>query len=490
MIYQGLFNILDLYFNESEAFYRSINKFFQKIINKIIFDEHEQKKSLDSIIEKLTKEFVELGFSHEEIDSKFSDPFIRKIDNERITFNSSIDVYKKKISPVVYEIILEKIVDYLVDTSVAPLILELKSKGILPFEIIMELQKLKNLLENNSEKITNLKKYINIRDKIIKKFSGNKCEIEGLENIEDPLDRLQLIYMIYRIIDFFHFEGVFGFSKIKEYLKKNIDEWLVSVPLVTLRNPDLYYCGLYLSKSLNIEIDEEKVKNFLLEIYSEIIDEFDATIIEATDQVYYFIKSIELINLDLSEKKIEQLIRADASFFEKQYLMNLETSQLVVILKIYNVLGLIDKIDKQKINSILEEIDRRFTPEGIVQYRDGIISSEATYYVLFLSYMRDTLNKLKNYDILDSIVSRIYRNLEIIDFCLDTNYDLVSEIFYSCESLKLFNCIESKEMIYHMAKYLFPEEILKNGLFDKKIDRGKTKFRHFKVNKTSGDTIY
>ena len=145
--------------------------------------------------------------------------------------------------------------------------------------------------------------------------------------------------------------------------------------------------------------------------------------------------------------------------------MNLETSQLVVILKIYNVLGLIDKIDKQKINSILEEIDRRITPEGIIQYRDGIVTSEATYYVLFSSYMRDTLNKLKDYDILDSIVSRIYRNLEIIDFCLDTNYDLVSEIFYSCESLKLFNCIESEEMIYHMAKYLFPEDILNNGIF-------------------------
>ena len=80
--------------------------------------------------------------------------------------------------------------------------------------------------------------------------------------------------MIYRIIDFFHFERLFGFSKIREYLKNNIDEWLMSVPLVTLRNPDLYYCGLYLSKSLNVEIDEEKVKNFLLEVYSEIIDEF------------------------------------------------------------------------------------------------------------------------------------------------------------------------------------------------------------------------
>lgn len=490
MIYQGLFNLLNLYFNESDAFYSSIDNFFHKFIVNTKFSSDDVNISLEMIVEQITSQFVELGFSQEEIEDKFSDPFIKIRNNENISFYSSIELYNYKVSPIVYEIFLEKIVDYLVDTSVAPLILQLKSKGILPFEIIMELQRLKTLLVSNPDKMANLKKYIHIREKIIQKFSVSKCEIESLENIQDPQDKLQLLYMIYRIIDFFHLERLFEFSKIKEYLKNNIDEWLTSVPLVTLRNPDLYFCGLYLSKYLNIEIDEDKVKNFLLETYSEIIDEFDAAIIEATDQIYYFLKSIELINLNLSEQKLEQLIKADASFFEKHYLMNLETSQLVVILKIYHILGLINKIDSQKINSILEEIERRITPEGITQYRDGIISSEAIYYVLFSFYMEDTLNKLKDYDILDSIVSRIYRNLEIIDFCTDTNYDLVSEIFYSCESLKLFNCIENKEMMYHMAKYLFPEDLLKNGLFDKKIDRETTKFRHYKVNKISGDTIY
>ncbi|MBY9007410.1 MAG: hypothetical protein KGD63_11700 [Candidatus Lokiarchaeota archaeon] len=490
MIYQGLFNILDLHIKESEAFYSNIDNFFQKVINNINFSRKDLDNSLDKVIKSLTNKLLELGFSQEEIENKFLDSSIYIRDDEKKSFNSLVDLYNIKISPIIYEIFLEKIVDYLVDSSEAPLILQLKSKGILHFEVIMELQRLKNLLEKNPEKIANLRKYIHIRDKIIHKFSQHKCEIESLENIQDPQDKLQLIYMIYRIIRFFNLERMFEFLKIKEYLKENIDEWLQSVPLVTLRNPDLYFCGLYLSKALNIEFDEEKVKNFLLETYSEIIDEFDAAIIEATDQIYYFFKSIELIDLNLSESKLETLIKADASFFEKHYLMNLETSQLVVILKLYNVLGLINKIDTQKINAIKEEIDRRITPEGINQFRDGIISSEATYYVLFSAYMDDKLNKLKDHDILESVVSRIYRNLEITDFCTDTNYDLVSEIFYSCECLKLFNCIESKEMIYHMAKYLFPDDILKNGFFNKNIDRATTKFRHYKVNKISGDTIH
>lgn len=490
MIFQGLYNILDLYLNESETFYQNIDKYFKDNLENIPFDKDDLQETLNSILEEITHQFTELGFSKIEIDNKFSDPFLNIKWSEKDEINSIIDLYRYKIAPMVYEIILEKIVDYLVDSEVAHLMLNLKSNGLLPIEFIMELRKLKVLFENNYKKMENLKKYINIKDKIIEKFRDNKCEIERLEDIKDPGDKLQLVYMIYRIIKFFHLERLFDFSHMEIYLENNLDEWLTSIPLITLKNPDIYFCGLYLAINLRVEVDKEEVKRFLLELYNEFIDEFDAPIIEATDQIYYFYKAIRLIDLDLYEKEIENLMKADSSFFEKEYLMGLETSQLVVILKMYKLLGFYEKIDKSKINAILGEIKRRITPEGIVQYRDGIISSEATYYVLFNAYMLDDLEDLKKFKILDSVIERIYRNLEIIDFCRNTNFDLISEIFYSCESLKLFNCIETKEMIYHLARYLFPQNILENGLFSKEIDRKKAKFRHLKVNKLTGQTIY
>ena len=104
--------------------------------------------------------------------------------------------------------------------------------------------------------------------------------------------------------------------------------------------------------------------------------------------------------------------------------------------------------------------------------------------------MNNTLEKLKEYDILDNIVSRIYRNLELLDFSIDTNFDLISELFYSLESLKLFNCIETKEMIIHLAKYLFPQELVERILNSKELIRNKAKFRHLKVNRVTGETIY
>ena len=119
-----------------------------------------------------------------------------------------------------------------------------------------------------------------------------------------------------------------------------------------------------------------------------------------------------------------------------------------------------------------------------------MITSEATYYVIFINYMQNTLDKLKDYELLKSIVSRIYRNLEFLDFTQDTNFDLLSELFYSCECLKLFNCIETKEMIVHLAKFLFPQEVIDKILNSKEIVRSTTKLRHIKVNRNTGETIY
>jgi hypothetical protein len=366
--------------------------------------------------------------------------------------------------------------------------LKLKSEGFLTIEFIMELRNLKNLIDRNTEKRENLKKYVKIQDKIIEKFQENKQKIESLEDLQEPEFKLQILYLIYRIIHFFHLQKKFDFSHIKSYLEENLDEWLIDVPLVTLKNPDIYYCGIYLSKHLNANLNDEEIKDFLLNLFEDAIDRYESPIIEATDGAYYFVKSTELMKLWLNYEQINNIIKADTKFFESNYLKNLETSQLVVILKLYHHLG-VSRLE-QKIKAINDEIELRITPEGIKQYRDGFVSSEATYYVLFCHYMRNSLDKLRDFDLLKNIVSRIYRNLELLDFSVDTNYDLVSELLYSIESLKLFNCIETKEMEQHLAKYLFPQQVFDTILASKEATRAKAKFRHLKVNKITGETIY
>ncbi|MCK4379609.1 MAG: hypothetical protein KAW51_00615, partial [Candidatus Lokiarchaeota archaeon] len=422
------------------------------------------------------------------IENEFMDPFLEIRDKDNGKISSIIELYERKLAPLIYEIFLEKIVDYLVDIKVAPLMLKLKAEGFLTIEFIMELRNLKNIIGRSPEKVENLKKYIQIQEKIIDKFQRNQQQIESLEDLQDPDFKLQMLYLIYRIIHFFHLQKQFDFSHIKLYLEENVDEWLIDVPLVSLKNPDIYFCGIYLAKNLKINLNKKKIVDFLLNLFDEAIDRYECPLIEATDGAYYFIKSTELMKYRLTFEQINNIIKTDSRFLESSYLKNLETSQLVVILKLYHHLG-VSKLE-QEISAILEEIELRITPEGIKQFRDGFVSSEATYYVIFCHYMSNSLEKLRDYDLLNNIVSRIYRNLELLDFSVDTNYDLVSELFYSIESLKLFNCIETKEMIIHLAKYLFPEEIVNTISSSKEAIREKAKFRHLKVNRITGETIY
>jgi len=45
-------------------------------------------------------------------------------------------------------------------------------------------------------------------------------------------------------------------------------------------------------------------------------------------------------------------------------------------------------------------------------------------------------------------------------------------------------------MIIHLAKYLFPKEVVEKILLDPEIIKPKARFRHLKVDKMTGETIY
>ncbi len=492
MIFQGLFNILDLYFKEIDLFYNNIDQYFKDKITSSYSDVEVNESNITQKLEEFTKYiikiFEEIGLDIKNIESEFLDPFLEINKKDKKEISSMLELYERKIAPIIYEIFLEKIVDYLVDVDVAPLMLKLKSEGFLTIEFIVELRNLKTLIDQTPEKRENLKKYIQIQKKIIDKFKTNKQNIESLEDLEEPQFKLQILYLTYRIIHFFHLQKTFDFSHIISFLENNVDEWLIDVPMVSLKNPDIYFCGIYLAQHLKVNLDKEKIIDFLKNLYEEAIDRYESPLFEATDGAYYFIKSTELMKHWLSYEKINIIVKTDSKFYESSYLKDLETSQLVVILKMYAQLGISKK--ENLIRAIKEEIELRVTPDGIKQFRDGFVSSEATYYVLFNYYMSYELDKLKDFNILENIVSRIYRNLELLDFSIDTNYDLISELIYSLESLKLFNCIETNEMILHLAKYLFPQEISEKISNIKEIIREKAKFRHLKVDRVTGETIY
>ncbi len=493
MIFQGLLNISSLYLDNEDSLFNRLDQFFHEKIGISIETDGLSIDDLDSSFPKLLEiiktNLLKMGLGEEELEHAFLDPFINICQSENGCFTSIHKLYDQKLAPIIYEVFLEKIVDYLVDINdVTQFMLNLKSANFLSLEFIVELRNLKDLINKYPEKKEHLQKYLQIQNRLEKKLGTNKRKIELLEDLPDPKEKLQLLYIIYRLISFFRLENQFDFTHIKNYLSNNMDEWLTTIPLVTLRNPDLYYCGLYLADQLNIELDKKKVKGFLLNLYEEGIDEFEAPLIQATDGVYYLLKSTQYMKLWLTNEQINMLIETDPKFFDSSYLKNLETSQLVVILKIYSFIHA--RNIEENIYAILEEMEHRITPDGIKQFRDGFVSSEATYYVVFCNYMRNSLGKLKEYGLLESVISRIYRNLELLEFSEDTNFDLMSELLYSFENLKLFNCIETQEMILKMAKYLFPPEVEEKLSSSSELNRIQARFRHLKVNRITGETFY
>ncbi len=493
MIFQGLLNISSLYLDNEDSLFNRLDQFFHDKINVFMETNELSVDDLDNSFPKLLEmikiDLLKMGFEEEELEHAFMDPFINICQADNGCFSSIHKLYDLKLAPIIYEIFLEKIVDYLVDiNNVTQFMLNLKSANFLSLEFIVELKNLKDLINKYPEKKEHLKKYLQIQNRLEKKLGLNKRKIELLEDLLDPKEKLQLTYIIYRIISFFHLENKFDFTHIINYLTNNMDEWLITIPLVTLRNPDIYYCGLYLADQLNVKLDKKQVKEFLLNLYEEGIDEFEAPLIQATDGVYYLLKSTEYMKLWLTNEQINKLIETDPKFFDSSSLKNLETSQLVVILKIYSFIHA-RNID-ENIYAILEELEQRITPDGIRQFRDGFVSSEATYYVIFCNYMRNSLDKLKEFGLLESIISRIYRNLELLEFSEDTNFDLISELLYSFENLKLFNCIETQEMILKMAMYLFPPEVVEKLSSSSEINRVQARFRHLKVNRITGETHY
>ena len=176
MIFQGLFNILDLYFEEIGEFYHHIDKYFRETISRSMESMDLKDFTYNNIFEGITttlkKEFIELGFEQDIIENYFMD---RALDNDVMELDkitSTFEIYENKFAPIVYEIFLEQIVDYLVEDKAVMIILNLKSKGFFPTEFILELRNLKQLMQKSPDKVENLKKYIHIQDHIQQKIDA------------------------------------------------------------------------------------------------------------------------------------------------------------------------------------------------------------------------------------------------------------------------------------------------------------------------------
>jgi len=492
MLYQGLFRILELSFYEQfETFFDRLDTYLQKSVSHLLskdkLKEIEIMHLSADILNALNHELINLGIDAQYLSNKIQELYFESQYKENV--NSSLDLFNLKIIPIINEIFLEMLIFYIGGVNGSSIISNLKNLNLLPLDLIINLNKLKDDLKETN-KIENFQKYILLIDKVCGKFCENNKKIEKLEDIDDLELKLQLFYLLYRIIDFFNLQNNFNFSHIRDFLKNYMDKWLIRTPIVSLTNPDIYYCGIFLAHELNVELDLDEINNFLDEIIESIIEETYAPLVEETDQVYYFLKACEIVKKEISPNLIEKLLKEEEeTYYDIDNLKLMETSKLAVILKIYALLNVPDKLEIKNIKNILSVIKERINTDGVKQFPDGVLSSEATYYTLFIHYMRDKLRELENTNFLENFLGKIYRNLNFLKFAKEINFDLISEIFYSCESLKLLNCIETKETLTQLSQFLFPDYITNEVAKIRALPKNNIKYRYFKIEKVTGHSI-
>ncbi|MFX1448895.1 MAG: hypothetical protein ACFFCG_12335, partial [Promethearchaeota archaeon] len=152
MIFQGLLNISSLYLDNEDILFNRLDQFFHERINEFKTINNSETNKLSTQFAKLLdfikSELVALGFEREMLEYIFLDPFV-KITPEDINKKYTIhQIYDLKVAPILYEIFLEKVVDYLVDIeSVNIIMLNLKSANFLSLEFIVELKNLKDLID-------------------------------------------------------------------------------------------------------------------------------------------------------------------------------------------------------------------------------------------------------------------------------------------------------------------------------------------------------
>ncbi|GAH28759.1 unnamed protein product, partial [marine sediment metagenome] len=168
MLFQGIFRILDLYFEEDLiSYYDKIDGHLRKSVISLLSDdilkEIEILHILADILNALTHELINFGIDPEYLSNKFQELYFESQYRENV--QTSLDLFNLKIIPLLNEISLEMLIFYIGGINGSKTILELKNLKLIPLDLFLNLNKLKEDL-SESEKIEHFQKYIGLIDSV------------------------------------------------------------------------------------------------------------------------------------------------------------------------------------------------------------------------------------------------------------------------------------------------------------------------------------
>ncbi|GAG80301.1 unnamed protein product [marine sediment metagenome] len=143
MFFQGIFRILDLYFEEALlSYYYKIDGYLRKSVISLLSDDNlkeiEILHILADILNVLTHELINFGIDPEYLSNKFQELYFESQYKENV--KTSLDLFNLKIIPLLNEISLEMLIFYIGGINGSKTISELKNLKLIPLDLFLKLK--------------------------------------------------------------------------------------------------------------------------------------------------------------------------------------------------------------------------------------------------------------------------------------------------------------------------------------------------------------
>lgn len=315
------------------------------------------RTKLHSMVDSLANGLSMLGVSKKLIEQKFKSNY-RYFKTEK-----SLKTYKdwlyEEFSLSLNNLLFNEILSYFIEDS-ENIVDNLIQLGLIDDSIKTKLDKI-------NKKYSRLSKFLSV-PVIVRENLLNSIFKEGalkqLFKFETPFADLRALFFIYVLSDIYGLEHRINLSPSVQFLVGEVEKWSSNMDDVSLLMPLTLYCGLYLTKGVDIDIDTSICKSSLKDMIVNAVQQQADPIFQNPYLIYFIVKSMKLLKLKLTPKFLDGLVAKTEESTKLDSIRKLSTDQLATISTLYQELGFKPKLDSQDRENFIKVFKER-EQEGI-----------------------------------------------------------------------------------------------------------------------------
>ncbi|MHA1340083.1 MAG: hypothetical protein ACTSRZ_18180 [Promethearchaeota archaeon] len=445
---------------ESEIYAFLEEMILQKDISlkeEINYKSPEFRDILHVMVEQIGKglELIGVPKSNVEKDFKSEYKYFRTLTNLK-TYK---DWLYKEFSESINLLLFDEILDYFVDKN-ENIINKMLDLGLIENDI-------KDRLDIIEKQNPNLGKFLSIPVKIenkLKEILIDNTQFEQLvKNAEQEEEARNIIYFSYLLAEYFGFNNKLKFSSLVPFILERYEDWGKINENCTPDNPPELYKILYIANKMDLEANQDYCKRILREQILKLITQYSAPIFSAPYYVYSLVSIMKLLNLKLTAKFLDALIKKDNLSISIENLEKFKTEELCYIPEIYKSINLRTELTQEIISNINQVYQNRLK-DGLYSTDDSKLNVNVLSIYSGILYHLDT-NQAANLNLskcLSFLINEISKILSILTPLNIEDYKISKKLIYLYFVIKSLDYLENAyepSVTDGFSKFLFSKTI-------------------------------